>query len=149
MTLQSKVMEDMKSAMKAKDKVSLRGLRAIKSAILLAQTDGTGVEIDTEKEIQIVQKLIKQRQDSLKIYTEQNRPDLAQVEEEEIAVLQKYLPEQLSEDELKAAIQGIINKSGANSMKDMGKIMGMASSEFQGKADNRMVATLVKQLLAV
>lgn len=148
MTLQSKVMEDMKSAMKAKDKVSLRGLRAIKSAILLAQTDGTGAEIDTEKEIQIVQKLIKQRQDSLKIYNEQNRSDLAQVEEEEIAVLQKYLPEQLSEDELKAAIQAIIDKSGASSMKDMGKVMGMASNEFQGKADNRMVATLVKQLLS-
>jgi uncharacterized protein len=148
MTLQSKVMEDMKSAMKAKDKVSLRGLRAIKSAILLAQTDGTGAEIDTEKEILIVQKLIKQRQDSLKIYNEQNRSDLAQVEEEEIAVLQKYLPEQLSEDELKAAIQAIIDKSGASSMKDMGKVMGMASNEFQGKADNRMVATLVKQLLS-
>jgi hypothetical protein len=148
MTLQSKIMDDLKTAMKAKDKVSLRSLRAIKAAILLAQTDGTGTEIDEEKEIQIVQKLIKQRQDSLKIYNDQNRPDLAEVEVEEIDVLQKYLPEQLSEDELKAAIQAIIDKSGANSMKDMGKVMGMASSEFQGKADNRMVATLVKQLLA-
>ena len=148
MTLQSKVMEDMKSAMKAKDKVSLRGLRAIKSAILLAQTDGTGAEIDTEKEIQIVQKLIKQRQDSLKIYNEQNRSDLAQVEEEEIAVLQKYLPEQLSEDELKAAIQAIIDKSGASSMKDMGKVMGMASKELAGKADGKVISEIVKQLLS-
>lgn len=148
MTLQSKVMEDMKSAMKAKDKVSLRGLRAIKSAILLAQTDGTGAEIDEAKEVQIVQKLIKQRQDSLKIYEGQNRADLAQIEVEEIEVLQKYLPEQLSEADLKAAIQAIIDKNGATSMKDMGKVMGLASSELQGKADNRLVAVLVKQLLS-
>lgn len=148
MTLQSKVMEDMKSAMKAKDKVSLRGLRAIKSAILLAQTDGTGAEIDEAREVQIVQKLIKQRQDSLKIYQDQNRADLAQIEADEIEVLQKYLPEQLSEEDLKAAIQAIIDRTGASSMKDMGKVMGLASSELQGKADNRLVATLVKQLLS-
>lgn len=148
MTLQDRVMEDMKSAMKTKDKVSLRGLRAIKAAILLAQTDGTGAEIDEAKEIQIIQKLIKQRQDSLKIYQDQNRADLAQVEADEIEVLQKYLPEQLSEADLKAAIQAIIDKNGATSMKDMGKIMGLASSELQGKADNRLVADLVKQLLS-
>ena len=148
MTLQSKVMEDMKSAMKAKDKVSLRGLRAIKSAILLAQTDGTGAEIDEAREVQIVQKLIKQRQDSLKIYQDQNRADLAQIEADEIEVLQKYLPEQLSEEDLKAAIQAIIDRSGARSMKDMGKVMGLASGELQGKADNRLVAAMVKQLLS-
>jgi uncharacterized protein YqeY len=148
MTLQSKIMEDLKTAMRAKDKVSLRSLRAIKAAILLTQTDGTGMEIDEAKEIQIVQKLIKQRQDSLKIYNDQNRPDLAEVEVEEIDVLQKYLPEQLSEADLKAAIQGIIDESGASSMKDMGKVMGLASSKLQGKADSRMVATLVKQLLS-
>lgn len=148
MTLQSKIMEDLKTAMRAKDKVSLRSLRAIKAAILLTQTDGTGTEIDEVKEIQIVQKLIKQRQDSLKIYNDQNRPDLAEVEVEEIDVLQKYLPEQLSEADLKAAIQGIIDELGASSMKDMGKVMGLASSKLQGKADNRMVGTLVKQLLS-
>jgi hypothetical protein len=141
-------MTDLKSAMKAKDKVSLRSLRAVKAALLLAKTDGTGVEIDEAKEVQILQKLIKQRQDSLKIYQDQNRADLAQVEADEIDVIQKYLPEQLGEDELKAAIQAIMEKTGANSMKDMGKVMGMASAQFQGKADNRMVASLVKQLLS-
>jgi|TARA_B110000285_G_scaffold176204_1_gene197788 uncharacterized protein YqeY len=148
MELQSKIMTDLKSAMKAKDKVSLRSLRAVKAALLLAKTDGTGVEIDEAKEVQILQKLIKQRQDSLKIYQDQNRADLAQVEADEIDVIQKYLPEQLGEDELKAAIQAIMEKTGANSMKDMGKVMGMASAQFQGKADNRMVASLVKQLLS-
>lgn len=148
MELQSRIMTDIKSAMKAKDKVSLRSLRAVKAALLLVKTDGTGVEIDEAKEIQILQKLIKQRQDSLKIYQDQNRADLAQVEADEIDVIQKYLPEQLGEDELKAAIQAIMEKTGANSMKDMGKVMGMASAQFQGKADNRMVASLVKQLLS-
>lgn len=148
MALETQIMADMKAAMKAKDKVSLRGIRAIKSAILLAKTDGSGQAIDGAKELKILQKLIKQRQDSLKIYEDQNRPELAQIEKEEIAVIQKYLPEQMSEDELRAAIQGIIDKTGANSMKDMGKVMGMSSKTFQGKADNRMVATIVKELLS-
>lgn len=141
-------MADMKTAMKAKDKVSLRGIRAIKSAILLAKTDGSGEAIDEAKELKILQKLIKQRQDSLKIYEEQNRPELAQIEKEEIEVIQKYLPKQMSEDELRAAIQEIIDTTGASSMKDMGKVMGMSSKAFQGKADNRMVATIVKELLS-
>lgn len=141
-------MGDMKAAMKAKDKVSLRGIRAIKSALILAKTDGSGEEMNETREIKIVQKLIKQRQDSLKIFTDQNRPELAQIEAEEIEVLQKYLPKQMSEAELKTAIQEIITKTGASSMRDMGKVMGMANKTFQGKADNRMVATLVKKLLS-
>lgn len=148
MGLETTIMADMKTAMKAKDKVSLRGIRAIKSAILLAKTDGSGEAIDEAKELKILQKLIKQRQDSLKIYEEQNRPELAQIEKEEIEVIQKYLPKQMSEDELRAAIQEIIDTTGASSMKDMGKVMGMSSKTFQGKADNRMVATIVKELLS-
>lgn len=148
MALQTQLMADLKTAMKAKDKVSLRGLRAIKSALLLAKTDGSGEEMNEAKEIKIIQKLIKQRQDSFKIFTDQNRPELAQIEAEEIEVLQKYLPQQMSEAELRTAIQGIIEVTGASSMKDMGKVMGMANKNFQGKADNRMVATLVKQLLS-
>ena len=148
MGLETTVMADMKAAMKAKDKVSLRGIRAIKSALLLAKTDGSGKEIDEVVELKILQKLIKQRQDSLKIYEDQNRPELAQIEKEEIAVIQKYLPEQLSEEELRTAIQRIIEKTGASSMKDMGKVMGMSNKTFQGKADNRMVASIVKELLS-
>jgi len=141
-------MADMKAAMKAKDKVTLRGLRAIKAAILLAKTDGTGEEVDEAKELKILQKLIKQRQDSLKIYQDQNRPELAAVEQEEIEVLQRYLPKQMSETELRTAVQGIIDELGATSMRDMGKVMGKASQSFQGKADNRLVSVMVKELLS-
>jgi uncharacterized protein len=148
MTLQERVMEDMKTAMKTKDKGLLRGLRAIKAALLLAQTDGSGRAIDETREIEILQKLIKQRQDSLKIYQEQNRPDLAIVEKEELNAIQLYLPQQLSESELQAAIQAIMNEVGATSMKDMGKVMGKASADLKGKADNRLVSEMVKKMLS-
>ncbi len=148
MNLQSKVMEDLKTAMKTKDKAALRGLRAIKSALLLVQTDGSGQEMNEAKEIAILQKLIKSRQDSFKIYEDQGRPDLAVVEVEEIAVIEKYLPTQLSEAELSVAIQDIITTAGATSMKDMGKIMGIANETLQGRADNRLVSAIVKQLLS-
>ena len=148
MTLQERVMEDMKTAMKTKDKGLLRGLRAIKAALLLAQTDGSGRAIDENREIEILQKLIKQRQDSLKIYQDQNRPDLAIVEEEELNAIQLYLPQQLSESELQAAIQAIITEVGATSMKDMGKVMGKASATLKGKADNRLVSEMVKKMLS-
>jgi uncharacterized protein YqeY len=147
MSLQKNIMADMKAAMKAKDKATLRGLRAIKAAIILAKTDGSGEEVDEAKELKIIQKLIKQRQDSLKIFQEQNRPELAIVETEEIEVLQRYLPKQMSEDELRTAVQGIIDELGANSMKDMGKVMGKAAQTFQGKADNRLVSVMIKELL--
>jgi len=148
MSLQKNIMADIKTAMKAKDKATLRGLRAVKAAILLAKTDGSGEEVDEAKELKILQKLIKQRQDSLKIYQDQNRPELAVIEQEEIDVLQRYLPKQMSEAELRAAVQGIIDESGASSMKDMGKVMGLASKKFQGKADNRLVSVMVKELLS-
>lgn len=147
MSLEEKINIDLKEAMKAKDKVSLRGIRAIKSAILLAKTDGSGSELDNSQEIKMIQKLVKQRQDSLDIFTKQNREDLAQTEREEIEVLMKYLPQQLSKEELLPIIKNIIQTVGAESMKDMGKVMGLASKELSGKADGKLISTVVKELL--
>jgi len=147
MSLQQRIQEDLKTAMKAKDQATLRTLRAIKSAFLLASTEKGAGEITEEKETQILQKLAKQRKDSLTMFEEQNREDLASKEREEIEVIERYLPEQLSEEEVKNAIQKIITDTGASGMKDMGKVMGMAGKQFAGKADNKVVANLVKQLL--
>lgn len=147
MTLEERITADMKTAMKAKDKVSLRGIRAIKSAILLQKTDGSGTELNADGEIALLQKLVKSRQDSLDIYTKQNREDLAVTEREEIEVISKYLPEQLSEDELGALIDKVIAQTGASSMKDMGKVMGMANKQAAGRADGKTIASLVKQKL--
>ena len=147
MSLEQIIMTDLKNAMKAKDQAALRGIRAIKSALLLAKTDGSGTEIDEDGEIKLLQKLIKQRKESLKIFTEQGRDDLASVEKEEIDVIQKYLPEQMSVDDLRDALQKIIAETGAESMRDMGKVMGMASKEFAGKADGKTISTIVKELL--
>jgi uncharacterized protein YqeY len=148
MSLEKQVMTDLKTAMKAKDQVAMRTLRAIKSAILLKQTDGSGDTLEQADEIKLVQKLVKQRQDSLDIYEKQDREDLAVTEREEIAVLQRYLPEQMGEDELRGIIQEIITSTGASSMKDMGKVMGMANGRLAGKADGKTIATVVKQLLS-
>lgn len=147
MTLEEKINADLKTAMKSKDKVALRGIRAIKSAILLANTDGSGKELDEATGIKIVQKLIKQRQDSLDIYEKQGREDLAVVEREEIEILQRYLPEQMGAEELEAILKEIIAQTGADSMKDMGKVMGMASSKLAGKADGKTISITVKKLL--
>ncbi len=147
MTLEERITQDIKTAMKAKDKAALRGLRAIKSAILLQKTDGSGTELDETGEIKLVQKLIKQRKDSLEIFVKQDRADLAKTEEEEINVIEAYLPEQMSVEDLEAAIKGIISKVGAESMKDMGKVMGMAGAQFGGSADGKTIAGLVKKLL--
>ena len=148
MSLESRVMDDLKSAMKAKDQAALRSLRAIKSAILLAKTDGSGKELDEGGEIKLVQKLVKQRKDSLEIYEKQNREDLAATEREEIAILTKYLPKQLDPAELEEIIKGIIEQTGASSMKDMGKVMGMASQKLAGKADGKTISGVVKSLLS-
>jgi uncharacterized protein YqeY len=148
MTLEEKINADLKTAMKAKDNIALRGIRAIKAAILLAKTDGSGKDLNEESEIKLLQKLIKQRKDSLEIYTKQNRPDLAQTEKEEIAIIEKYLPEQLSHEELTLALQKIIQEIGANSIKDLGKVMGIATKEFAGKADGKTISTVLKNLLA-
>ena len=147
MSLETKINTDLKTAMKAKDQVALRGIRAIKSAILLLKTDGTGSEITEDKEIKLLQKLVKQRKDSLDIFEKQNREDLAVKEREEIAVIEKYLPKQMDAAELEALIKQIIEQTGASSMKDMGKVMGMASQQLAGKADGKTISTMVKQLL--
>lgn len=147
MSLEERIKTDLKAAMKAKDKEALRGIRAIKAAILLAKTDGTGGEMDEEKEIKLLQKLVKQRRDSIAIFQKEGRDDLAATEIAEVAIIEKYLPEQLSPEELKAVIAEIIEKTGASSMKDMGKVMGMASKQLQGKADGKSISTVVKELL--
>ncbi len=148
MSLESNINEDLKNAMKAKDQVGLRGIRAIKSAIMLYNTSGTTEELSPEKEIALLQKLIKQRQDSLDIFEKQGREDLAVIEREEIGVIMKYLPQQLSEEELKTAVGDIIARTGATSMKDMGKVMAEASKEFAGKADGKTISAVVKALLS-
>lgn len=139
---------DLKEAMKAKNETGLRGIRAIKAAILLANTDGSGLDLTEERGIQIVQKLVKQRRESLEIYEKQGRQDLAQIERDEIDVISKYLPAQLSEAELRTVITEIINQLGAISPSDMGKVMGAATQKLAGKADGKAISALVKELLA-
>lgn len=147
MSLEQTIMQDMKTAMKAKDKVALRGIRAIKSAILLAKTDGSGTELDEAGEVKMLQKLAKQREDSIDIFVKQNREDLAEVEREELAIIKKYLPAQMSADELMPIVQEIIASTGASGMQDMGKVMGMASAKLGGKTDGKTLSGIVKQLL--
>lgn len=148
MSLENTLMQDLKEAMKAKDQASLRAIRAAKAAILLFKTDGSGKQLDEKSEIKLIQKLVKQRQDSLDIYEKQGREDLAKVEREEIEVLQKYLPKQLSEEELKVELKKIISETGAEGMKDMGKVMGAANAKLAGKADGKTISGIVKQLLS-
>lgn len=148
MSLEQKVMADLKTAMLAKDEKALRSLRAIKSAIIIAKTaEGAGGEINEEEEIKLLQKLVKQRKDSLEIYEKQNRPDLAEKEKEEIGVIEKFLPKQLEEAELKTIISKIIADTGASSPADMGKVMGMANKQLAGKADGKTIAGIVKEML--
>ena len=147
MSLETKIMADLKTAMKNKDEAAKRSIRAIKAAILLQKTDGTGKVLDEAGEIKLLQKLVKQRQDSLEIYEKQGREDLAKPEREEIDVIKKYLPEQMGADELEAILKRIIETVGASSMKDMGKVMGMASKELAGKADGKTISGVVKSLL--
>ena len=130
MSLQNAVMTKMKEAMRAKDTVALSSLRAIKSALLLAQTDGSGTLLSEADEIKIVQKLVKQRQDSAAIYKEQGREDLAQPELDEVVILAQFLPAQLSEEEVKAVVAEIITATGANGMQDMGKVMGELKKQY-------------------
>jgi uncharacterized protein YqeY len=147
MTLEEKIMIDLKEAMKAQDKAAMRGIRAVKAAILLVKTDGSGQAIDEAKEIQILQKLVKQRRESLEIYEKENRAELAQVEREEISIIEKYLPQQMSLEELTTALQAIIAETGAESIKDLGKVIGIASKKFAGKADGKAISETVKRLL--
>ena len=148
MSLEQNVMTDLKTAMLAKDEAALRSLRAIKASIILAKTaEGASGSIKEEDEIKILQKLIKQRKDSLEIYRAQHRADLATKEEEEISIIEKFLPVQMSQEELKSILQKIILDTGASSLGDMGKVMGVASKQLAGKADGKSISTMVKELL--
>ena len=149
MSLEQKIMGDLKTAMLAKDEKALRSLRAIKAAILLAKTsEGAGGELKEDDEIKLLQKLVKQRKDSLEIYEQQNRTDLAQKEKEEIEIIEKFLPKQLSADELRSEVAAIISEVGASSPADMGKVMGAATKKLAGKADGKTISALVKELLS-
>ena len=149
MSLSADVMTKMKEAMKAKDQNALTSLRAIKSALLLAQTEtGSKEEISEEQELKMLQKLVKQRKDSAAIYLEQGREDLAAPELEQAKVIESFLPEQMSEEEVAKVVEDIIPKTGASSMADMGKVMGMASGQLSGKADGKTISTIVKSKLA-
>lgn len=149
MSLSAQIMDEMKNAMRAKDTVALEALRAVKSAILLAQTEsGAKEELSADEEIKLLQRLVKQRKDSAAIYTEQNRPDLAEPEIAQVAVIEKFLPAQLSEAEVEVAVAKIIAEGGFSGMAVMGQVMGLASKELAGKADGKTISNLVKKLLA-
>jgi uncharacterized protein len=149
MNFTERIDADIKAALKSKDAGRLRALRAIKSALLLAMTEkGASKEIPEEKTMSILQKMVKQRRDSLEIYREQNRPELAKQEEEEIEVIQQYLPKPLSDEDIEKIIQQIIDQTKASGMQDMGKVMGMATKQLAGKADNKKVAGIVRQKLS-
>ena len=149
MSLEQKIMAELKTAMLAKDEKALRSLRAIKAAILLAKTsEGAGGQLSEDDEIKLLQKLVKQRKDSLDIFQQQNRTDLARKEQEEIEVIEKFLPAQLSADELKDQLSAIIAGLGASSPGDMGKVMGVATKKLAGKADGKTISNLVKELLS-
>ncbi|GAA4136337.1 GatB/YqeY domain-containing protein [Sphingobacterium kyonggiense] len=149
MSLETQINQDIKVAMIAKDNVRLRGLRAIKAAILLAKTEKGQVEEMTEDtEIKVLQKLVKQRKESAEIYQQQGRKDLYQIEVEEQEVIEAYLPKQLDRAEIEEAIKGIIASTGASSIKDMGKVMGAANQQLAGKADGRTISEVVKALLS-
>jgi len=149
MSLEQKIMAELKPAMLAKDEKTVRSLRAVKAAIIVAKTaEGASGELSADEEIKLLQKLVKQRKDSLDIFTKQNRPDLAAKEQEEIEVIERFLPAQMSAEELKAKLQEIIQRTGASTPADLGKVMGIASKELAGKADGKSISTTVKELLS-
>lgn len=148
MSLTDQINNDLKAAMKAKDTTTLTALRAIKSQLLLAATEKGGGESDEQAGVKMLQKQVKQRKDSAELYISQGRQDLAEAELAEAAIIEKYLPKQLSEDELKPIIQAIVDRVGATGMQDMGKVMGAASQELAGKADGKTISSVVKELLS-
>jgi uncharacterized protein len=149
MNLEENVMAQMKDAMKAKNEAALRGLRAIKAEIIKAKAEpGAGGSIPPDTELKMLQKMVKQRKDALEIYKQQNRTDLAQKEEEEITLIEKFLPKQMSEPELKDELRKIIAETGASSPADIGKVMGVATKQLAGKADGKTISAMVKELLS-
>ncbi|NCW12020.1 MAG: GatB/YqeY domain-containing protein [Chitinophagia bacterium] len=148
MSLETQVMSFMKDAMKNKDEALLRGLRAIKAEIIKAKTEpGANGTISEDGEMKLLQKLVKQRKDSLAIYEQQNRPDLAIKESEEIAIIEKFLPAQMSEEEVKAAVQAIVTELGAAGPQDLGKVMGVATKKLAGQADGKVISAVAKAIL--
>lgn len=149
MSLQDNIMADMKAAMRAKDTVALTTLRAIKAEFLKAKTAaGSSGEMSEAEELKMLQKMVKQRKDAAAIYMEQDRADLADTELEQVAVLDRYLPEQMSAEKLDEAVRAVVSKMGATGMADMGKVMGAASKELSGQADGKAIAAVVKSVLA-
>ena len=148
MSLEQSIMADLKTAMLTKNEAGLRAIRAIKSAILLSKTSAGGKELSEEDEVKMLQKLVKQRQESISIYETQQREDLAEPEREEVAIISKYLPEMMSEDDVRKAVKAAIEQTGAKSPAEMGKVMGVVTKALAGKADNKMVSALVKELLS-
>jgi uncharacterized protein len=148
MSLSEQINDQLKQAMKAKDQSTLRGLRAIKASLLLLQTQEGGGDVTEEDEMEALVKMAKQRKDSIQIFNDQGRTDLSKIEEEELSVIEKFLPAQLTSVEVEAEVKSIITQLGANSMKDMGKVMGTANGKLKGKADGKLIADIVKGLLA-
>ena len=148
MSLSVQIMEEIKTAMRAKDTVALEALRAIKSELLLAQTSsGSKEEISADEEVKLLQRLVKTRKESARIFTEQNRPDLAEPELAQVAVIEKFLPAQLSEEEVEAVVAKIIAETGASGIASMGKVMGLASAQLGGTAEGKTISAIVKKLL--
>jgi uncharacterized protein len=149
MSLEQQIMDQMKDAMKSKDEARLRSLRAIKAEIIKAKTEpSAGGEITAEKELAFLQKMVKQRKDALEIYKTQNRPELAAKEQEEIDVIEKFLPAQMSDEDLKKELASIITETGASSPADMGKVMGVATKKLAGRAEGKAISAAVKELLS-
>ena len=148
MSLENTINEAIKTAMRAKDKVALDSLRAVKSQILLLQTEARGVEVSAEQEIAILQRMVKQRKDSYEQFTAQGRNDLAEVEDAQMKIIEQFLPKQLSAEELEAEMRSIIAETGAESMKDLGKVMGVASKTFAGRSDGKSISEMAKKLLS-
>ena len=149
MNLEQKIMAEMKAAMLSKDEGKLRGIRAIKAAIILAKTEkGANGELNEEQEIKLLQKLVKSRKDSMEIFTKENRKDLFDKEAEEVAVIEKFLPAQMSAEDLRKNLEQIISEVGATSAADMGKVMGAATKKLGGQADGKSISAMVKEILS-
>jgi uncharacterized protein len=148
MSLELKINNDLKEAMKAREEARLRTIRSIKAALLIAKTSGANIELSADDEIKLLQKMVKQRKDSLSIFEQQGRVELAKVEREEIEIIESYLPKQLSEAEIEVIVREAIATTGASSVKDMGKVMGVASKQVAGRAEGAVISGIVKRLLA-
>jgi uncharacterized protein YqeY len=147
MSLEQKVAKDLITAMKAKDEAGKRGIRAIKQALIMVKTDGSGTTLSEEDEVKMLQKLVKQRKDSIAIYDQQGRDDLARIEREEVAVIERYLPQKMERTDLEIYLKQLLKTMDVTSMKDMGKVMGRASKELAGRADGRTISAVIKELL--